>query len=50
MYDEMYVMEVLLKAKQREMDLLTVNHKSSNTKLICRLPVIKNLDACQCQE
>lgn len=50
MYDEMYVMEVLLKAKQREMDLIMPHQKSSNTKIICRLPVIKNLDACQCQE
>ncbi|WP_197206979.1 hypothetical protein [Cytobacillus firmus] len=50
MYDEMYVMEALMKTKQKEMDLITPHHNSSNNKLICRLPVIKNLDACQCQE
>ncbi|MEK5064106.1 hypothetical protein [Cytobacillus sp. FSL R5-0596] len=50
MYDEMYVMEAILKAKQRKMDLITPHHNTSNTKLICRLPLIKNLDACHCQD
>lgn len=50
MYDEMYVTEVLLKDKQREMNLITPHSKSSKTKpIFCRLPVIKKLDACQCQ-
>ncbi|KAF0817049.1 hypothetical protein KIS4809_4149 [Bacillus sp. ZZV12-4809] len=50
MYDEMYVTEVLLKDKQRGLDSITPLPKSSKTKPICcRLPVIKKLDACQCQ-
>lgn len=50
MYDEMYVTEVLLKDKQRGLDSITPHPKSSKTKPICRrLPVIKKLDACQCQ-
>jgi phosphoribulokinase len=50
MYDEMYVTEVLLKDKQREMEFITAQPKSSKTKQIfCRLPVIKKLDPCQCQ-
>ncbi|CAM3634871.1 hypothetical protein GCM10009865_25690 [Aeromicrobium ponti] len=51
MYDEIYVMETLTKLKQKEFESLNQPQVLQNRKneLVCKLPIIKNFEVCQCQ-
>jgi hypothetical protein len=51
MYDEIYVMETLNKLKQTKFESARQPQLPQNRKnqLVCKLPIIKNFEVCQCQ-
>ncbi|MGA5688632.1 hypothetical protein [Cytobacillus pseudoceanisediminis] len=51
MYEDIYVIEILNKAKLKEIaELSQINPYQENTKekLCCRLPLVKKFTVCQC--
>ncbi|GLB60716.1 hypothetical protein NCCP133_28480 [Cytobacillus sp. NCCP-133] len=51
MYDEIYVMETVNILKEKELEKLYHYRSMQNNQkkeLLCKLPVIKNLQVCQC--